>query len=321
MHGSEFLKPRVGVSRSIVRERAVDNSIKRSDETSDPISQVAKRIMNLLQRFTENPMSSVAALRALIPRSPAVFCQAATNMLTSEAGEQKLYEPLWQLFLDDDRLLEELVTANRACDLDRAVYMIRGLSAINDRLSPRLVNLLKAAERRGDSEEICRILTVLGRACEGATLVMPIMILIPLINSADARIRSKAILLLCKMDARQDWLKHALLDDDPRVRANAIEATWESVSATAVPLLRRALGDEQPRVVGNAAIALLRLNDPEVTTFVESMGKHPLRQFRATAAWVMGRSGRSAFLPAVKQLLTDKDPLVFRNALRANVRL
>ena len=52
-----------------------------------------------------------------------------------------------------------------------------------------------------------------------------------------------------------------LLDEDPRVQANAVEALWTFDPAEARPLLLNAARSKTPRVAGNAAVGLYRIGD------------------------------------------------------------
>jgi HEAT repeat protein len=129
------------------------------------------------------------------------------------------------------------------------------------------------------------------------------------------------MLLVGKVVRRSEWLKKALSDADPRVRANAIEAVWGGISEDLIPLLEKSLEDGHPRVAGNAVVALIQAGSEQALGHLERMTEHPAAGFRATAAWAIGHLQRTDLLPRIKMLLQDKDPLVFRNALRASVKL
>jgi HEAT repeat protein len=68
-------------------------------------------------------------------------------------------------------------------------------------------------------------------------------------------------------------------------------------------------------------VALIQIGSEGALDHLERMTEHTAAEFRATAAWAIGHLQQADLLPRIKMLLQDKDPLVFRNALRASVKL
>lgn len=140
-----------------------------------------------------------------------------------------------------------------------------------------------------------------------APLVEAAMLLAELVSGSsdgihDARIRS-ALALVCGKFATLARLGESLFEDpDPRVRANAIESLWGRSDEEAVARFRAALGDSHPRPVANACVGLYLAGRAEAVRELGSLASHPEPRFRAAAAWAMGRTGHSRFLPLLAEM-------------------
>ncbi len=91
-------------------------------------------------------------------------------------------------------------------------------------------------------------------------------------------------------------------DPDPRVRANAVESLWGRTDEDAVRRFRAALGDSHPRPVANACVGLYLSGRAEAVRELSNLASHPEPRFRAAAAWAMGRTGHSRFLPLLAEM-------------------
>jgi len=85
-----------------------------------------------------------------------------------------------------------------------------------------------------------------------------------LVNSSNARIRSKARFLIGRRVQNPKWFKEHLHAMDPRVRANIVEALWGVDSPEMLSILWQATKDSNNRVPGNAMFGLHMLADPAV---------------------------------------------------------
>jgi HEAT repeat protein len=110
-----------------------------------------------------------------------------------------------------------------------------------------------------------------------------------------------------------------MADPDARVRANFVEGLWNGAATDHHRrLFRRALEDSNHRVVGNALVGLHRLGEHrDVVKQVSKMARRPEAAFRATAAWVMGRSGEELYASVLRHMVRDPDLQVRRSALRS----
>jgi hypothetical protein len=141
------------------------------------------------------------------------------------------------------------------------------------------------------------------------------------LRNANPHLRSKAVLMLGRGNRSANWVQSRLLDPDPRIRANALEALWGVESDTARALLLSAAGDDNNRVAGNALLGLYRLGDCRTLTEAVKMAGHASTAFRATAAWLMGETGDERFQAPLARLGRDPVAAVRRRALKATNQL
>ena len=114
-------------------------------------------------------------------------------------------------------------------------------------------------------------------------------------------------------------VEEQLASTDARVRANAIESTWRIQDV--VPLLRTATSDPNNRVVGNALLALYKLNDDGVAAAITEMAHHESEAFQITALWVMGETEDAQFGDTLRSFAQTSTGKVRWMALRSLGRL
>jgi HEAT repeat protein len=154
----------------------------------------------------------------------------------------------------------------------------------------------------------------------GRRVVIPLM---PLMRSANPRVRSRAASFLAKRVGNFDWARKYLREEeaDDRVRANVIESLSEMKSLKVADLLWEATRDLNNRVKGNATLGLYRLGIFESLAAIRSLATYPQAAFRGTAAWVMGATRDLRFVESAISLRNDPESTVRAAALRALVRL
>lgn len=279
--------------------------------------ELVGQIRDFLREFSLNPMNSASKLRSLLAQDAGSLYQAAIEVFAEEKETHPGIRAVAKMIASDETFLDNL-EEKAAQDLDAAIRVGQHLLAADRSVTQSLLYRVNSAEAEADLDRANRLLSIVGIINQAVGNVMP---LVPLTSTHDSRIRSKAMLLVGKVVRRSEWLKKALSDADPGVRANAIQAAWGGVSEDLVPLLTRCLEDAHPRVVGNAIVALVQIGSDEALEHLERMTEHSAPGFRATAAWAIGHLQQVNLLPRIKAMLQDKGPLVFRNALRASVKL
>lgn len=136
-----------------------------------------------------------------------------------------------------------------------------------------------------------------------------------LTRHTNERIRSKAVKSMCEIRSNTPLIERQLQSDDPRIRANAIEALWHSDSPDAEPLFRIALSDPHHRVIANALVGLYYKKDPAALEKIIEFSKHPSPDYRAAMAWALGHIGDPKGRPALEALTADP---VLRIRVRAS---
>lgn len=191
--------------------------------------------------------------------------------------------------------------------------LTRLMMRIDNRFDVKLISAL--AEDQGVNREMfLRVLSVLDETSPGGRLTMT---LARVLRDSDPVVASKVSLLLNRRVSNPMWVQSQLSSHDPRTRANAVESLWGVEGSMVKKWLVHALRDSNNRVVGNALVALDLLERGSVDDEIRNLSEHPDAAFRATAAWVMGKTGDASFREAVSIAATDVDPRVSSMAERA----
>jgi hypothetical protein len=142
-------------------------------------------------------------------------------------------------------------------------------------------------------------------------------------SSGNAHLRSRLALAwgrIARLAAEgQAWLD----DDDPRVRANAVESLWGLSGEREVAVFLQKLGDEHQRVAANAAVGLYLAGRPESVAALWNMAHDSNPARRAAGVWAIGRTGDARFLPLLGELRRTKGAPVslLRNVVLARERI
>jgi len=145
-------------------------------------------------------------------------------------------------------------------------------------------------------------------------------VLAALKNEQSARVKASLMAVLgAEQAALQPVLRAGLKDEDPRVRANAVEAIGLSNDPALIAELRPLLDSASPRELANVVVALARLpaHREAARARLELIFWAEDRNLLASALWAAGELAEAAFLPAVRRYLTDADAMVRRNAVIA----
>ncbi len=282
-----------------------------------PVAEVtADQIRTLLEGGASRPQQNRQVIRDVLNADPRAFFSAAIPVLLEDpAGPGRPY----LLSLLTSRGM--VPPCNPAlATLDEEVALCRLALAQGQYLERKLAyRLLDCVTGDPASAAVAeRTLQVLAKVSDGTRISA---VLVHLLRQENQRLRSKAALMLVRATRNPQTAEALLAEPDARVRANAVEALWGVTSPGAREVFRRAADDLNNRVAGNGLLGLLKLGDSEAAGRVMQFAAAPDPRFRATAAWVMGASGDSAFMDALAPMIRDSDARVRHSVFGAIVAL
>lgn len=277
----------------------------------------AQVLEQLVEQLPSNTPATVRAVREWLQRDPDGFRRSALAFLRyspDSPGTSYLLAVLKQNLI----LLPALADPTQF-PRDQAIDIAHRVTKLDPsfptQLGAMLMELRSSAE--ADPGRIIRLLDVHGAITDRLNASL----LLQFLAGSNSRLRSKAALLLGRLNQNVRFAAHQMRDDEPRVRANAIESIWGLDSQEAGELFRAALQDPHQRVCANAAVGLYRAGQVDSLRALVSLAASSAPERRASAAWAMGESSDPRFLPILARLLTGAEAGVRRNAFRAISRI
>lgn len=268
-----------------------------------------------LERYARKPAEAARNLRELAAKAPDRAVDIVLPMFEAGSlGDATAF--VAKLVGTQDTTVARL--SRPAASLESSLCIARAVMEHEPRLD---VCLAKSLLNTGHMTEAARHrgLAILEKLGSAGRLIP---ILIQFLRDRDSRIRSKAALMFGQIMTARGIVERLMGDTDPRVRASFVQGLWYRTGGDPRPLFRRALADSDHRVAGNALVGLHRLGETrDVVKQVGNMTRHREALFRATAAWVMGKTQDNRYVGVLSHMVRDPDPRVCRNALRALRRI
>ncbi len=274
--------------------------------------------LHLLRAFADDPARHLATVRFLITEAREAFLPVATEFLLTAPRSAATNLLVNVLMVQGD--LTSMLIDPGASSTGQAIALARIAGAADRSLAMRLAQVLARLDSRTPQGrcQARRILSLLD-GLPPNTRALPV--LMRLLRSEDAAIRSKAIKLVGAGKRDLQVLEAYSRDPDPRVRANALESLWGTDTPALRAFLHYARLDPSPRAAVNALIGLYILRDDDARSFLEQMAQSADPQFQSSAAWAMGRCRDPMFIPSLRKLVESPHPVVRRSALRSLVAL
>ena len=274
----------------------------------------------LVDGFESQPKEARRAIRKLMLHDNLRFFSSACRILKSGL-ETPGHEYVMKLLLEGDVLLAPLADPN-VFAMDTAVALAQALILFDPLLDFKLMQLLFGGDPMEvgeiDAGRALRVLEII-EALPKHTRILPL--LLKMLRSSNSRLRSKAVLLFCKISKNPQWAERRLSDLDARVRANAIEGLWGADIPWARTILREAAHDADHRVMANALVGLYYLDGREIAAQLDTMARSPSPLARAAAAFAMGQIRDDYFVQLLSTLLKDFNAKVRGAALRALIKI
>jgi HEAT repeats len=256
----------------------------------------AQDIAGLVESFSEDATASKRSLDQMLSSDEGAFSRASIRVLARGIGSAGS-RYVAHLLRKSNLLLPALEDpfASRSEEAGAAARVISQLGApIETDLEGALAATLGEPSSAANAFRVVRLLQLLEAA---STHPRFYLFQLELLSYPDSGVRSKSALLICRSSRSAALVGRMMLDEDPRVQANAVEALWTFDPAEAGPLLRIAARSKTPRVAANAVVGLYRIGDLSSIGLLFSMAQGADPNHRVSGAWAMGETGDPRFLP------------------------
>ncbi|MDX1981021.1 MAG: HEAT repeat domain-containing protein [Bryobacteraceae bacterium] len=278
-------------------------------------------LKDLVRGFSTNPLLARRAMRELLSRAPARFYSASLQVLKASEPTPG-HDYLISLLLENDLLSIALADPD-AFTTKTAITLARNLSRMDPYLDAKLIRKMFREDGTcaADADPAAghRILEIIDAVSDGTRLVPALM---KLAKHKDKRIQSKATLLLARAHHNPEWFAAQMTNQDPRVRANAIEGLLKTgATRKQVEAVWQAAKDPHHRVVTTALLVLLRAGEAQAAERLQQLAENSTEPFRLAAAWAMGESGDARFLETLQRMAKTEAGNVRRMAIKGAVSL
>jgi HEAT repeat protein len=264
--------------------------------------------------FAANAVVGTNAIRSLRSNDPTGFVLAGVHMLISTEERSPGLLHVAGLLSGGDRLLEKGLPEEEA-----VAVLGRNLKSAEPLLDARLVGkmLTKAGDIRAvDAGTALRVLSLVEAISDGSRLSS---FLVQLMRHPNARVRSKAVLVLGRANLNLNRITDFMTSEDVRLRANAVESLWEWPDARVLTILREASNSAHRRVAINALVGLCRARDRDAFERLKQMADSADPLTRTGVAWAMNELADKESGPILAKLREDSDERVRRMAARAQI--
>jgi HEAT repeat protein len=267
-------------------------------------------LANIASDSPENFTLYFARLRKMFPDEVAEACLwfIASRQLNAASRSMAFW-------LSSQGTYVNILFESEAVPADVACKALAVLKTVDDSF---VIRFLKTAEQVSSPPSILRALSLVPSLGDYGILIPWLR---RLSSYKDARVQSRAVKLLCELRPNKALIERQLLSSDVRVRANAIEALWNSRTPEATEFFKLAASDSHHRVVGNALVGLHLQGDPSAVAKIIEQSQNPDPLVRAAMAWCFGFINDDRTTPLLHDLLKDKSVLVRKRALRSLLAL
>ena len=269
--------------------------------------------------FNRNPLCA-QLLRRLARESREPFVDAALRHLGESSARSAAQRLLSSLVAREQAVFRRLSDPGEAART-RAMNTFLNIISVDPSFDIRMAKMLP--DREGNNHDVAltgarggRTIEVLDDGSKGQRLVP---ILSHLVESHDHWLSTRAALFIGRRIRNTAWAQRMLERTDDGVRAHAVEAMWGVDTPGARALLYHYVQDGSSQVAGNCLVGLHRLGEKGIDEEICSMAVALNPEFRATAAWAMGKIGDPVFLRQLTTLARDHDGSVRSLALHSLV--
>ena len=272
-----------------------------------------------LDAFAADSQSLGRRLRFLLDNNPAVFDHVAFTLLNEAADTPEVRYTI--ALLSARGRLAPLIRRIAAQDPGSAGMLTHIAQKVDAYLDAQAApDLPDTCEEPGEREARASLLRPLGEAMRGG---LDLFTWLASDRELDAKSKSRLARVMGRGISLHARLLDFLADDDPRVRANAVESIWNAPGEMPRELFLKAAQDSHHRVAANALIGLYLHGDVSALNRLLDMASSPEPLFQAAAVWAMGRTGDERFEPVLKRIRSEgrASAALLRNVLPAMARI
>lgn len=268
------------------------------------VQESARVIEEIENQFEANPTLGLKLLRELKTADFRFFIATASELLRS-GKDLRLSRLILHMIRENEETLDQLLFEDDTFAPETAASIAMLAVKLDPKLQPHwivgLQNEIEKGNIVGKAGRVIRRLDILARCSE---LIRLAPTLTQLCRHSDARIRSKAVLLLAQLPSGV-VAAGAIEDSDARVRANAIEAMWGRSDKQAIEVFEVGSRDTHQRIGANSLIGLHNAGQLSAIRGILRMADDtdPVRS--AAGIWAMGHSKDPRFLDYLQQRLRD----------------
>ncbi len=275
-------------------------------------------LRTLATNFDANRLFAAGEIRKLYKLDPVVFFPIASELVRTEPQLPGI-RFLISILAADPEWLRGVCTPSRYSTA-QSLHLIQLARKADPLIELRLARILASLPLHSDAEIrfASRVLEVLERSpYQSATIPA----LRQLVQSANGHVRSKAALLIGRINRNPQWANQGLLEPDQRVSANAVESLWGVATPAAREAFWNAAHDTRHRIAANGIVGLYQMGDFRSVALLFQLSEMEAALSRAAAAWAMGTLGDPRYQPRLSRLMQDPDPTVKKAAFRSIAHL
>jgi hypothetical protein len=261
-------------------------------------------------------------LRRLARESKEPFIEAALRHLGESCTKSAAQRLLSSLVAREPVVFQRLSDPGDAART-RAGNTFLNILAVDSSFDVRVAKMLP--DRDGHNHHVAitgerggRTIEVLDDGSRGQRLVP---LLSHLVESADPWLSTRAARFIGRRIRSAAWAGRVLEQSDERLRVPAVESIWGVDTPAARALLYRYVQDGSSQVAANCLAGLHMLGEEGIDEEICSMAVALNPEFRATAAWAMGKIGDPVFSRQLTALAKDENQQVRGVALHSLIAI
>ena len=270
----------------------------------------------MIEQFARDPVRVGKAMRDALNEDAGGFAEAVARAPNPSAADRGFRYAL--ILLRDSGLLVPMLASPATTSFAQALKIVRVAIESDRNFANSMLDALVGRSELQSGESVLRILDLVAQCPEHVSSWRRVS---RLSDHGDSRVRSKCSSLLARFNFHERRVVTSFEEAEPRERANLLEALWDANPARTAGVVEQALTDSNNRVAGNACLALYRAGNPRALSSLADMLHGEAREFRVTAAWVMGQLRDRRFAGLLRKAAGSDDLVLRRTAIRALTHL